>query len=143
MQMCCGVQPIGSIASPPFLFVDLHIVVGLKSPSSQFPNNVSVSSASSIRGPWTPFHITINGTNPAPWPLYSPANKTSQIALAVEDFKIFTAPDWNGAFTRVNEDVAWNTTDYSPTWTEDPFIWRDKRGNWHALAHWMIDIVEK
>ncbi|KAK7189083.1 hypothetical protein DPSP01_010333 [Paraphaeosphaeria sporulosa] len=112
-------------------------------PGSQFPNNVSVSSASSIRGPWTPFHITINGTNPAPWPLYSPANKTSQIALAVEDFKIFTAPDWNGAFTRVNEDVAWNTTDYSPTWTEDPFIWRDKRGNWHALAHWMIDIVEK
>lgn len=110
---------------------------------SRFPNNVSVSSSTSIRGPWTPFHITINGTNPAPWPLYSPSDKTSKIALAVEDFKIFTAPDWSGTYTRANEDVSWNTSDYSPTWTEDPFIWRDKRGNWHALAHWMIDIVEK
>ncbi|KAL5425792.1 hypothetical protein PMIN04_002404 [Paraphaeosphaeria minitans] len=129
--------------SIPSLLPDARIAVLKARPSSRFPNNISVSAAPSIRGPWAPFHVAVNGTNPAPWLLGSPDGKTSQIALAVEDFKIFTAPRWIGAFTRVGEDVAWNTTDYSPSWTEDPFLWRDKRGNWHALAHWMIDIVEK
>ncbi|KAK3215184.1 hypothetical protein GRF29_19g2475826 [Pseudopithomyces chartarum] len=109
---------------------------------SNFPAVISVSSASSIRGPWTPFHVTVNGTNPAAWPLYEGSNKTSRIALGAEDMKIYAAPQWDGNYTRINTPVSWNTTDYSPTWTEDPFIWRDKRGNWHALAHWMIDIVE-
>ena len=62
--------------------------------------------------------------------------------LGAEDMKIYAAPHWDGNYSRINTPVSWNTTDYSPTWTEDPFIWRDKRGNWHALAHWMIDIVE-
>jgi hypothetical protein len=107
-----------------------------------WPNNISVSSSSSIRGPWSPFHITVNGTNPAPWPLWSPDNHTSAIALVAEDLRIFTADRWDAAYTLINT-APWNTSDYSPTWAEDPFVWRDKRGNWHALAHWMIDIVEK
>lgn len=110
---------------------------------AQWPNNISVASAPSIRGPWSPFHITINGTNPAPWPLWHPANHTSALALVAEDLRIFTAPRWDApAYTLVNT-PPWNTSDYAPTWTEDPFVWRDKRGNWHALAHWMVDIVER
>lgn len=109
---------------------------------SQFPRVVSVSGADNIRGPWTPFRVAANGTNPAPWALWNSSSQTSEIALAVEDMHIFTAPHWTSNYTRIGSPVTWNTTDYSPTWTEDPFIWRDKRGNWHALAHWMIDIVE-
>ncbi|KAF2030822.1 hypothetical protein EK21DRAFT_100139 [Setomelanomma holmii] len=107
-----------------------------------WPNNISVSSAPSIRGPWTPFHNTINGTNPAPWPLWSPSNHTSTIALVAEDLRIFTAETWDGAYTLINTPPC-NTSDYAPIWAGDPFVWRDKRGHWHALAHWMIDIVER
>ncbi|KAF2853906.1 hypothetical protein T440DRAFT_293199 [Plenodomus tracheiphilus IPT5] len=115
-------------------------------PKSSWPNNISVSSAPDIRGPWTPFHLTINGTNPAPLPLWTPQNRTSAIALAAEDLNIYTATRWDddGArYTLTHDTFEWNTSDYSTTWTEDPFLWRDKRGHYHALAHWMIDIVEK
>lgn len=108
----------------------------------RWPNNISVSAAGDIRGPWSPFHITINGTNPAPWPLWTEGDRTSGIALLAEDLRVFKADRWDGGYTLVNTPT-WNTSDYSPTWTEDPFVWRDKRGHWHALAHWMIDIVEK
>lgn len=108
----------------------------------KWPNNISVSAAEDVRGPWTPFHITVNGTNPAPWPLWTPEEPTREIVLAAEDLKIYVAKDWEAEYTLVNT-APWNTSDYSPTWAEDPFIWRDKRGHWHALAHWMIDIVEK
>lgn len=58
-----------------------------------------------------------------------------------EDLKIFTAPSYNGPYKQIYT-ATWNTSDYSKSWAEDPFIWRDKRGHWHALAHWMIDITE-
>ncbi|KAF3045035.1 hypothetical protein E8E12_005196 [Didymella heteroderae] len=109
---------------------------------AQWPNNISVSSASTIRGPWSPFEILINGTNPAPAPLWTPENPTSETVLVAEDLKIFTALNYNGTYTQIFT-VPWNTSDYSPTWAEDPFVWRDKRGHWHALAHWMIDITER
>ncbi|KAJ4375130.1 hypothetical protein N0V83_002214 [Neocucurbitaria cava] len=106
-----------------------------------WPNNISVAAAPEITGPWTRFHVAVNGTNPAPWPLLSTASK--KIALAAEDFKIYTADRWDSnEYQLVHAAPPWNTSDYAPTWTEDPFLWRDKRGNWHALAHWMIDIVE-
>ncbi|KAF2134465.1 hypothetical protein P153DRAFT_371857 [Dothidotthia symphoricarpi CBS 119687] len=107
-----------------------------------WPNNISVSAAPDMNGPWTPFQVLVNGTNPAPFPAYSPEMPTSEIVLAAEDLKIYVANTWNGNYELINT-APWNTTDYSPTWTEDPFIWRDKRGHWHALAHWMIDIAEK
>ncbi|KAH7390609.1 hypothetical protein BKA66DRAFT_526129 [Pyrenochaeta sp. MPI-SDFR-AT-0127] len=123
--------------------VDVADPTSCKSVSkASWPNNISVSAADDIRGPWTPFQILVNGTNPAPWPLWQPNDPTSKIVLAAEDLKIFTAEKWNGQYKLVNT-APWNTTDYSPTWAEDPFVWRDKRGHWHALAHWMIDIVEK
>lgn len=113
-------------------------------PKSAWPNNISVSSAPSLSGPWSPFHLTVNGTNPAPLPLYNPANHTPAIALATEDLHLFTAPAWNASYTPLPNGpiIPWNTSDYTPTWTEDPFLWRDRRGNHHLLAHWMIDIVQ-
>ncbi|KAH7081559.1 hypothetical protein BKA63DRAFT_589131 [Paraphoma chrysanthemicola] len=123
--------------------VDVSDPLSCKSVSKDsWPNNISVAAAQDIRGPWSPWKITVNGTNPAPWPLWSQDNQTSAIALVAEDLRIFTAEKWDAGYKLVNT-APWNTTDYSPTWAEDPFVWRDKRGHWHALAHWMIDIVEK
>jgi hypothetical protein len=112
----------------------------------QWPNNISVSSAESIRGPWTPFKMILDSvspqsTNPAPWPLWKPDHPTRKIALGVEDNAIFIADKWDGDYNLLLTQ-RWNTSEWSPTWTEDTFIWRDKRGNWHALDHWMIDLVE-
>lgn len=100
-----------------------------------------MSSAPDIRGPWTPAQVLVNGTNPAPWPAWSPQDKTSEIILGSEDLNIYAADRWDGDYRLINA-APWNTSDYSPTWTEDPFLWRDKRGHWHALGHWMIDLVE-
>ncbi|KAL4812819.1 hypothetical protein BDW67DRAFT_119241 [Aspergillus spinulosporus] len=112
----------------------------------QWPNNISVSTAQDIRGPWTPFELVLasidpHSTNPSLWPLWTPEKPTSKIALAVEDIAIFLADNFNSAYELVHTQ-SWNTSEYSPTWTEDSFLWRDKRGHWHALAHWMIDLVE-
>lgn len=100
-----------------------------------------MSAAPTLQGPWSPFQLLINGTNPAPWPAYTPHHRTSEIILATEDLTIYTAPRYQGPYTQVSQ-APWNTSDYSPTWAEDPFLWRNKRGHWHALAHYMIDIVE-
>ncbi|KAF5866830.1 hypothetical protein ETB97_008634 [Aspergillus alliaceus] len=113
---------------------------------NQWPNNISVSSSDSIRGPWAPFQLILSSedpqsTNPAPWPLWSPRDPTSQILLGVEGNAIFVADEWDGQY-KLFYTQKWNTSNDSPTWTEDPFFWRDKRGNWHTLTHWMIDIVE-
>jgi hypothetical protein len=112
----------------------------------QWPNNISVSSAHSIKGPWTPHKMILNSiepqsTNPAPWPLWTRKNPTREIALGVEDNAIFKSDKWDGEYKLIHTQT-WNTTEWSPTWTEDTFLWRDKRGNWHALDHWMIDLVE-
>ncbi|KAK2768156.1 hypothetical protein FQN54_000008 [Arachnomyces sp. PD_36] len=112
----------------------------------EWPNNISVSSAETIRGPWTTQKMILDSrspqsTNPAPWPLWSPEQDTSQIALGVEDNAIFLADKWDGEYELLVTQK-WNTSETSPTWTEDMFLWRDKRGHWHALDHWMIDLVE-
>ncbi|KAL2110422.1 hypothetical protein VUR80DRAFT_1182 [Thermomyces stellatus] len=119
----------------------------------QWPNNISVASADSLRGPWSDWkmivdsdyerEIPVRATNPSPWPLWTPDNPTAEIALCNKDYNIYIGPEWNGTYVQVHE-ADWNTAEEaeSPRWTEDPFIWRDKRGNWHSINHWMIDLVE-
>lgn len=114
--------------------------------NKQWPNNISVSTAQDIRGPWSPFELVLasvepHSTNPSPYPLWTSRNRTGEIVLAVEDLAIFSADRYNGEYEVVHTQ-SWNTSEWSPTWTEDSFLWRDKRGNWHAIAHWMIDLVE-
>ncbi|KAL3469869.1 hypothetical protein BJX99DRAFT_240524 [Aspergillus californicus] len=113
---------------------------------TQWPNNISVASAESIRGPWSSFEMILastdpHSTNPSPWPLWTPKHCTNNIALGVEDNAIFMADNYNSEYSLIHTQT-WNTTEYSPTWTEDTFLWRDKRGHWHSLTHWMIDLVE-
>ncbi|KAH7058589.1 hypothetical protein B0J12DRAFT_594053 [Macrophomina phaseolina] len=100
------------------------------------PNNISLSTSPDLKT-WTARkQILTNATNPAPWPLYSQDNHTSAFALAVEDNLIYVAENYNASYDRV----------FSPSgqpWSEDPFLWQDKRGHWHILAHYMIDIEER
>ncbi|KAL4915596.1 hypothetical protein BDW62DRAFT_219291 [Aspergillus aurantiobrunneus] len=112
----------------------------------QWPNNISVSAAQDLRGPWSSFEVVLaskepHSTNPSPWPLWTARNHTSEVALGVEDFAVFLAHRYDGSYELVHTQ-SWNTSEWIPTWTEDSFLWRDKRGHWHALAHWMIDLVE-
>ncbi|KAI0880097.1 uncharacterized protein GGS22DRAFT_198297 [Annulohypoxylon maeteangense] len=110
--------------------------------SYKWANNISVSSAPDIRGPWGPSKHLLDATNPAPWPLWTQDNPTAEMILGVEDNFIYHAKDFNETFNLIKS-MPWNTSDYSDHWTEDPFLWRDRRGNWHILCHWMIDIAER
>lgn len=115
-----------------------------------WPNNISVASADDIRGPWSDFEVIIDSdrltgvhaTNPSPFSLWTPENPTREIVLGIKDYSILTADSYPGPY-EVTYQASWNVSEKeNPYWTEDPFIWRDKRGNWHSLNHWMIDYVE-
>ncbi|OTA98790.1 hypothetical protein M426DRAFT_325691 [Hypoxylon sp. CI-4A] len=110
--------------------------------SYKWADNISVSSAPDIRGPWEPSKYLLDGTNPTPWPLWTEDNHTSEVILGVEDNFIYHANNFSSSYDLIKS-MPWNTSDYSDHWTEDPFLWRDKRGNWHILCHWMIDIAER
>lgn len=65
--------------------------------NKQWPNNISVSTAQDIRGPWSPFELVLasvepHSTNPSPYPLWTSRNRTGEIVLAVEDLAIFSGP---------------------------------------------------
>lgn len=110
--------------------------------SIKMPNNISVSSSLDLIN-WTPQQLLlVNHTNPTLWPLYNPSNPTSEVVLGVEDNDIYLAEQWSGPYEQIKK-MPWNTSDYSDHWSEDPFLWRDKRGHWHLLVHWMIDITER
>ncbi|KAF5586674.1 uncharacterized protein FSUBG_12061 [Fusarium subglutinans] len=117
---------------------------------TRWPNNISVSAADNIRGTWSPFKMIldsdrpsgIHATNPSAFPLWTHNNPTREIVLGIKDYSIFTAKSWNSDYKLIYQ-ATWNVTEQeNPEWTEDPFIWRDRRGNWHSINHWMIDYVE-
>jgi hypothetical protein len=97
-------------------------------------NNVSMISSPDLQNWSEPTLLLPGKTNPAPWPLYTDTNPTSQILLSVEDNPIYLADHFTGPYDLVS------TPNYTD-WTEDPFLWQDKRGHWHFLVHWMIDYV--
>ncbi|KAF2635381.1 hypothetical protein P280DRAFT_194500 [Massarina eburnea CBS 473.64] len=109
--------------------------------SQSLSNNISVVASPDLKTWTVPKRVLSGATNPAPWPVWSRENDTSEIVLGIEDATIYKAGAWDAEYTLVKTQ-SWNTSDYSPTWTEDPFLWQDKRGNWHLLVHWMIDISE-
>lgn len=117
-----------------FIGKDVETPVGTCK-SQKWNNTISVSSSPDLRnwGPVTP--LLINVTNPAPWPLWSPKKQTNDMLLAIEKNHIYLAQNYTGPYERVRE--ARN----EPR-SEDPFLWRDKRGHWHILVHYMIDIEE-
>ena len=78
-------------------------------------------------------------TNPSPWPLYSPPGDTAKILLAyrgcpyncsgAELMNLATAPNFRGPYTKIESQPIFENH------VEDPFLWQDKRGNFHMLMH--------
>lgn len=98
-------------------------------------------------------------TNPSPWPLCNgqenkrggwpwsfgwakPRCKDESILLAyrgcpyncsgAEQISLAKAPRFSGPYAKLNNDEPIFTNDGG---SEDPFIWQDKRGNYHILVH--------
>ncbi|KAG4267387.1 hypothetical protein FPRO04_12947 [Fusarium proliferatum] len=73
---------------------------------TKWPNNISVSAADDIHGPWSPFKMIIDSdrpagihaTNPSAFPLWTRNSPTSEIVLGIKDYSIFTAKSWNGDY---------------------------------------------
>jgi hypothetical protein len=78
-------------------------------------------------------------TNPSPLPLFSSRNNTAVILLAyrgcpyncygAELMNLATAPTFTGPYTKISPNPIFSNGN------EDPFLWRDKRGNYHMLLH--------
>ncbi|KAI0015020.1 hypothetical protein F4780DRAFT_130638 [Xylariomycetidae sp. FL0641] len=101
--------------------------------SSKFNNTIWVSSSADLRE-WDDLKpLLVNVTNPAPWPLWAEQNQTRDMLLAVEKNNIYVASEFGGPYAL---EVEPRQTERS----EDPFLWQDKRGHWHMLVHYMIDI---
>lgn len=81
-------------------------------------------------------------TNPSPFPLYSKSNQTDAILLAYrgcpyncdgpELLNVASAPHFTGPYTHAHANPIF------PEANEDPFIWCDKRGNFHLLTHSLL-----
>lgn len=114
-------------------------------------SGISVMSSTDLKE-WISHGQVINGrddetwdadvTNPSPWPLYSTNNHTSSMLLAyrgcpqnceegpaTELLNLATASTFKGPYTRVQDQPIISAPN------EDPFIWQDKRGNFHMLLH--------
>lgn len=79
-------------------------------------------------------------TNPSPFPLWSSNNHTSEILMAyrgcvwncgdgLEQIGVAVAANFTGPYVRAHDYPVF------PDDAEDPFVWRDKRGNFHMLLH--------
>ncbi|KAH7322001.1 hypothetical protein BKA65DRAFT_408073 [Rhexocercosporidium sp. MPI-PUGE-AT-0058] len=111
-------------------------------------SGISVSSSSDLKT-WTSHGQILLGTdddawdadvtNPSPFPLYSPQYPTGEIALAyrgcpyncsgAELVNLAVAGNFLGPYRKVQKDPIFENPN------EDPFLWRDKRGNFHMLLH--------
>ena len=83
-------------------------------------------------------------TNPSAWPLYTIDNHTQAMLLAYRgnslnatnfsSGNIAVSPTgYAGPYTRIQKDSL------MPVRFEDPFLWKDKRGNYHMLVHAQSD----
>lgn len=83
-------------------------------------------------------------TNPSPFPLWSSQTRTPEMLLAyrgcpyncggAELLNLASAPHFTGPYTRLNNAA-------QPIFSfpnEDPFLWRDWRGNLHLLTHSLL-----
>ena len=112
-------------------FIGEDVTVPSTCIAESFTNVISVSSSTNLRQ-WTEPQQVVVQTNPAPWPLWSDANHTSAMLLGVESNNIYYAGNYTAIYNLAVKPNLKNNT-------EDPFLWRDKRGHWHFLNHDLID----
>ena len=123
--------------------------------------NFTVHSAPSPHGPWTATTMQVYNWN-ITWDLQTPGNwNPAPVALPDGSVRVMAHTDWgeNGHATPSGNVGAWagEAILEAPSWKgpykvvggdeidhcnkceEDPFMWKDKRGNWHVLYHRMYD----
>lgn len=101
--------------------------------------------AKSPTGPWMAHNTTISGFQPTwnmhnwnPAPVAMPDGSVRMMVHT--DPKpwagetVVEASTWRGPYKAVTGDIS--PCDHCE---EDPFMWKDKRGNWHVLYHRMFD----
>lgn len=112
-------------------------------------SGISVQSSPDLKT-WTPHGQIFSGqnnnvswdadvTNPSPFPLYSPSHPTAEILLAyrgcpyncngAELINLAKARSFIGPYTKIESQPIFENGN------EDPFLWQDKRGNFHMLLH--------
>jgi hypothetical protein len=116
-------------------FIGKNVTAPDECGATTFPNLISVSSSHDLKTWDEPELLISNKTNPAPWPLWSPQNKTSAMLLGIESNNLYYAQNYSAPYK-----IAYKANNINRT--EDPFLWRDKRGHWHILNHDMIDYFE-
>ncbi|KAF4986331.1 hypothetical protein FDECE_16005 [Fusarium decemcellulare] len=113
-------------------------------------SGISVASSRNLQN-WTTHGPVLAGehsdawdacvTNPSPFPLYEPGNQTPAMLLVYRGCPVNCRDGWE----RINVAHApsgflgpYKKTSSEPLFmdsNEDPFVWKDKRGNWHMLLH--------
>ncbi|RHZ52702.1 hypothetical protein CDV55_104138 [Aspergillus turcosus] len=100
-------------------------------------NTISVSTSPDLRVWSEPTELLVNVTNPAAWPLWSPHHRTSQMLLATEKNDISTASSYKAPYS-LRVEPGFSEIDLC---SEDPLLWRDRRGHWQFLVHHMVGIA--
>eukprot|EP00041_Stephanoeca_diplocostata_P005579 m.64433 g.64433 ORF g.64433 m.64433 type:complete len:388 (+) comp15879_c0_seq6:144-1307(+) len=116
-------------------FVTYTDAVSGKTKYTLWPSGSEIQTADSPDGPFTPISGTkgVAGGNPAPLYHNGAFYATSQSTRTV-----VTATDLSGpwtVFANISVPVPRNVH------VEDPFMWIDKRGNWHIVNH-AYDVLE-
>lgn len=114
-------------------------------------SNITLYTATSLEGPWA-YHSVVLGeddegtwdedtTNPSPWVLPSGEVLLMYRGCIVagggcghEYIGVASAPSWRGPYTRLL-----NSSVLPQVPAEDPSFWRDRRGNYHFLMHYIPD----
>lgn len=85
--------------------------------------------ASSVAGPWEPVNPQPPScNNPAP---YFHPNGTWYLLCSNGGMELYTAPSLTGPWTLLTEVATGGVQGVY----EDPYLYRDARGNWHAIFH--------
>ncbi|KUJ19627.1 uncharacterized protein LY89DRAFT_457059 [Mollisia scopiformis] len=106
-------------------------------------SGISVLSSEDLYS-WTPHGQVMSGMNDGAWdaditnPSPHPLGRKGEMLLVYrgcpfncsgnELISLSTAPSFLGPYTKLSSPIF-------PESNEDPFVWQDKRGNWHMLLH--------
>eukprot|EP00049_Salpingoeca_infusionum_P011695 m.204046 g.204046 ORF g.204046 m.204046 type:complete len:428 (+) comp15005_c0_seq2:148-1431(+) len=114
---------------------DRATVIGMSSmfrtdiPPAPPANGALYHAATNPSGPWTPHELPFGCNNPAPCLL---ANGTWFILCNSGGYPLYSSPSIEGPWKQVAS--LGNAPSHDGTW-EDPFLYQDKRGNFHAIFH--------
>jgi len=101
-----------------------HIGAGNSSKSSSF-----LHVASSPNGPWVPSPTSPDGCN-NPAPAFHP---NGTLFVVCDHISMTYASSWNGTWSPKR--IMGHPHDDRQRHWEDPFLWFDRRGNWHVMYH--------